>query len=88
MSKADKKVVTIKKYKVPIERDENNKVKETMVDFKPDMLVDEEEVEIDGSIFLKLPALGKKVGAYNKRQITIANNDLARDYIYKRIITK
>lgn len=84
--KKKKQELHIKTFKVPIERVEG-KVVVKMVELTDDMLVKTEKIELK-SPFLEIPEKSKKVAQYNKRQVVFAENDLDRDYINKKIITK
>jgi len=78
-------ILSIKTYKVPIERTAEG-IKEKMVEITSDMLLVTETIKIKSPI-LEIPELGKKIAGFNKRQLVIAENT-DRDYIKKKIITK
>jgi len=80
-----KQTLYIRTYKVPIERD-GDEVKEKLIELQDNMMLDKISEEIEAPM-MGIPALGKKIAGFNKRQLKIAENH-DRDYIKKKIITK
>ena len=77
-------------YKVPIKIDEEGNVVETDLDYKDDMVIENEPItwdsEID-NIQLKIPELSKKLAAWNKSQLVVCKT-LNKDYIKKKVLKK